>query len=132
MPPDNPPPIPPPPAVTECFKRSAEARAAYLRTYGLSGEARSAPVQQPASTPTEAKSNDVDEIALVQAGRLFEIPVRINGAITLNFIIDSGASDVQIPFDVFSTLIRANTIEKSDLIGEQTYVLADGSEKESS
>src|SRR4029079_9594033 len=116
-------------AVIECFKRSAEARAAYLRTYGLSGDGPSAPAQQPASAPTEAKSNDVDEIALVQAGRLFEIPVKINGAITLNFIIDSGASDVQIPFDVFSTLVRANTIQKDDLTGEQTYVLADGSKQ---
>src|SRR5207248_1991006 len=65
----------------------------------------------------------------VQAGRLLEIPVRINRAITLNFIIDSGASDVQIPFDVFSTLVRANTIEKDDIIGEQTYILAGGSKQ---
>lgn len=115
------------PSVIECFKHSAQARADYLRAYGLSGTTPSIPAAQPSSTP--ANATDVDEVALVQAGRLFEIPTRINGAITLNFIIDSGASDVQIPLDVFSTLVRANTIQDSDIIGEQTYTLADGSEK---
>jgi predicted aspartyl protease/uncharacterized protein YecT (DUF1311 family) len=129
VPPDNPSPIPIPPSVIECFKRSAEERASYLRSYGMSGSVASTAAAQPSSAPSESKTSDIDEVALVQAGQLFEIPVRINGAIILNFIIDSGASDVQIPFDVFSTLVRANTIEKSDLIGEQTYVLADGSKQ---
>jgi hypothetical protein len=34
------------------------------------------------------------------------VPVTINGNITLNFIIDSGASDVAVPAGVVSTLIR--------------------------
>jgi predicted aspartyl protease len=126
---DNPPPIPAPPSMIECFKRSAEARAAYLRTYGVSGSAASSSAAPPSTAPTQVTTSDVNEVALVQSGRLFEIPVQINGAITLNFIVDSGASDVQIPFDVFSTLVRANTIEKADLTGEQTYVLADGSKQ---
>ena len=55
------------------------------------------------------------------------VPVQINGAITLDFTVDSGASDVVIPADVFSTLIRTGTIKQSDLIGQQTSTLADGS-----
>ena len=55
------------------------------------------------------------------------MPVFINGAITLNFVVDSGAADVSVPADVVGTLIRAGTIEKSDFTGKQTYVLADGS-----
>jgi predicted aspartyl protease len=127
--PDNPPRTPVSPSTIECFKRSAEARANYLRTYGVSGNATSNFAAPPSTAPTQVRTSDIDEVALVQSGRLLEIPVQINGAITLNFIIDSGASDVQIPFDVFSTLARANTIEKADLIGEQTYVLADGSKQ---
>jgi hypothetical protein len=50
----------------------------------------------------------------------------IIGAITLNFLVDSGATDVAIPADVVSTLIRTGTIESSDFIGTRTYVLADG------
>jgi predicted aspartyl protease len=45
----------------------------------------------------------------------------------LKFTVDSGAADVTIPADVFSTLMRAGTIEDSDMLGTQTYILADGS-----
>ena len=35
---------------------------------------------------------------------VYEIPVEINGVITMNFVLDTGASEVQIPVDVFFTL----------------------------
>ena len=57
----------------------------------------------------------------------YVIPVLINNTITLEFTVDSGASDVSIPSDVVSTLIRSGTIEDSDFIGTKVYVLADGS-----
>jgi clan AA aspartic protease (TIGR02281 family) len=59
---------------------------------------------------------------------VFVVPVEINSAITLDFVIDSGASDVSVPADVVSVLIRNHTIEKSDFVGKQTYKMADGSE----
>ena len=59
------------------------------------------------------------------------MPVEINGAITLDFTIDSGAADVSVPLDVFSILMRTGTIRDTDIIGEQTYVLADGSKSQS-
>ena len=55
------------------------------------------------------------------------VPVQINGAITLNFVVDSGAADVTIPPDVVATLMRTGTLKKSDFLGQKTYVLADGS-----
>jgi clan AA aspartic protease (TIGR02281 family) len=61
----------------------------------------------------------------------FVVPVQINGAITLDFTVDSGAADVTVPADVFSTLIRTGTISDDDITGEQTYVLADGSKGKS-
>jgi uncharacterized protein len=67
-------------------------------------------------------------VQLKSDGGIFVVPVEINGAITLDFVIDSGASDVSVPADVVSTLIRSRTIRPSDFIGKQTYVLADGSE----
>ena len=72
------------------------------------------------------------EVPLKAVGGTFVVPVAINGAITLNFIVDSGAADVTVPSDVVGTLIRTGTIERSDFIGTQTYVLADGSELPSS
>jgi clan AA aspartic protease (TIGR02281 family) len=61
----------------------------------------------------------------------FVVPVEVNGIMTLDFFIDSGASDVTVPADVFSTLRRTGTVKESDVVGEQTYVLADGSKTQS-
>ena len=60
-------------------------------------------------------------------GGIYVVPVLINGAITLDFVVDSGAADVSIPADVVSTLMRTKTLKETDFLGEQTYVLADGS-----
>jgi clan AA aspartic protease (TIGR02281 family) len=76
------------------------------------------------SPPSESSPAGV---ALKKAGGTFVVPVEINGAITLDFTVDSGAADVTVPFDVYSTLMRQGTIKDSDFIREQTYVLADGS-----
>jgi predicted aspartyl protease len=60
-------------------------------------------------------------------GGIYVVPVLINDAITLNFVVDSGATHVSIPADVVMTLMRTGPIKDSDFLGEQTYVLADGS-----
>jgi hypothetical protein len=55
------------------------------------------------------------------------LPVRINDAITIPFVLDSGSAEVAIPLDVFSVLRRTGTITQSDFLGTRTYTLADGS-----
>jgi predicted aspartyl protease len=57
----------------------------------------------------------------------YVVPARINNAITLKFILDSGASDVSVPADVVMTLMRTGTLKSADFLGAQTYKLADGS-----
>ena len=69
--------------------------------------------------------------ALKQNGGIFVVPVEINGAITLDFGVDSGAADVSVPADVFSTLTRTGTIKEADIISQEKYVLADGSASQS-
>jgi clan AA aspartic protease (TIGR02281 family) len=66
-------------------------------------------------------------VPLQSYGGIFVVPVRINNAITLKFMVDSGATDVNIPADVVTTLIRAGTLDKSDFIGPVKYMLANGS-----
>jgi clan AA aspartic protease (TIGR02281 family) len=66
-------------------------------------------------------------VAMEKEGGVYVIPVTVNGVITLNAIVDSGASDVSIPADVVSTLIRNKTLSEQEFFGAQTYVLADGS-----
>jgi len=70
-------------------------------------------------------------VALKKDGGIFVVPVEINGAITLDFGVDSGASVVTVPADVFSTLTRTGTIKDTDIIGETKMALADGSTSQS-
>jgi predicted aspartyl protease len=66
-------------------------------------------------------------VPMQSEGGVYVVPVLINSAITLNFVIDSGAADVSIPADVVMTLFRTGTLKDSDFLDEKTYVLADGS-----
>jgi gag-polyprotein putative aspartyl protease len=56
----------------------------------------------------------------------FVVPVRVSETITLDFIVDSGASHVSVPADVVAILIRAKQLEQKDFTGHLTYILADG------
>jgi predicted aspartyl protease/uncharacterized protein YecT (DUF1311 family) len=119
-------PSPVPAGIADCFRRAGEARLAYLKAYGSSP-------RDPMITSTSAASEPsadapASEMVLMQpSGGVYFIPVGINGALTLRFIIDSGASDVSIPADVALTLARTGTIADGDFIGNQRYRLGDGS-----
>jgi predicted aspartyl protease len=82
------------------------------------------------SSPMGAVGNQNSEhkeiVPITNERGVYLVPVNLNGILTLNAIVDSGASDVSIPADIVSTLIRTNTISDQDFIGVQTYILADG------
>jgi len=87
------------------------------------------PVQKPMAPAAPASSlpSNSTIVAMRMSGGTFVVPVQINGQITLNFTVDSGASDVTIPADVVSTLMRTGTLTSDDFLGSKTYTLADGS-----
>ncbi len=92
--------------------------------------ARALPAPQPTAAPAApdaANAVAIDVIKLEPGNGTFLVPVQVNGRLTLNFVLDSGAADVAIPADVVQTLTRAGTISRADFIGTKTYVLADGS-----
>jgi clan AA aspartic protease (TIGR02281 family) len=64
---------------------------------------------------------------LIKKDGVYKVPVQINGSITMDFIFDSGASDVFIPSDVFSVLVKQGKIANEDLTGVKEYQIADGS-----
>ena len=68
-----------------------------------------------------------EEIQLTKRGGTYSVPARINDALTLDFVLDTGAADVSIPADVLMTLVRTGTVATGDFVGKATYVLADGS-----
>jgi gag-polyprotein putative aspartyl protease len=68
-----------------------------------------------------------ETVRMEKSGGVYVVPVRFNNTITLNAVVDSGASDVSIPADIILTLIRSKTVTDEDFLGKQIYVLADGS-----
>jgi predicted aspartyl protease len=75
----------------------------------------------------KTKATDQETIRMENNGGVYVVPVRFNDTITLDAIVDSGASDVSIPADIVLTLTRTKTVTDQDFLGEQTYFLADGS-----
>jgi clan AA aspartic protease (TIGR02281 family) len=81
----------------------------------------------PVATKPALLTTNIKVIPMLDEGGVYFVPVLINETITLKFVVDSGAADVSIPADVLTTLMRAGTITQLDLVGTQTYTLADGS-----
>lgn len=95
------------------------------------------PSQMKLGAPDTPPSDDMtvasqELVAMEQEGGVYVVPVRLNGAITLNAVVDSGASEMSIPADVVLTLMRTKTLSEQDFLGEKTYALADGSQMPSS
>lgn len=84
----------------------------------------------PVGTTQPAAENST-QIDMVREDGVPKVPVELNGAITLKFVVDSGASSVQIPQDVALTLVRAETIKESDFLPGRVFTLADGSKVKS-
>ena len=91
--------------------------------------AQPTPRERSATPPPDGHHNSSASISvsMKMEGGIYVVPVLINDAITLNFVVDSGAAHVSIPADVVMTLMRTGTIKNTDFLGEQTYELADGS-----
>jgi clan AA aspartic protease (TIGR02281 family) len=70
-----------------------------------------------------------ESVQLEESHGVYMVPVRINDAITIPFVLDTGAGDVLVPEDVFKTLIRTRTVTESDFLAPETYVMADGSKQ---
>src|SRR5262249_46333751 len=87
--------------------------------------------QQTATAPPTPRLGG-EQIPLIKKGGVYQLPVEINGVITLNFLLDTGAAEVNIPADVVLTLLRTGTIKDTDFLPGTTYAVADGSRVKSS
>ena len=81
-----------------------------------------------AATATPTASAD---IPLEKRGGTYIVPVLINDQLSLDFYLDSGSADVTIPAATCEALRRAGTIRPDDIIGAETYLMANGSTKKS-
>ena len=73
------------------------------------------------------QSDSVNKIKLTKIGGVYAVPLALNGAVTLYGIVDSGASDVSIPFDIIKAMKEDQIISDKDFIDEKNYIMADGS-----
>ena len=65
-------------------------------------------------------------IQMKEIGGVYEIPVEINGS-KMNFIFDTGASDITISATEARFLYKQGTLTREDILGTQMYQTADGS-----
>lgn len=76
----------------------------------------------------EAKKHKQIRIPLIARGNSNIIVVKINGILSFDFILDTGADMVLVSTDVFSTFWRAKLITDNDLIGKSHFSIADGTD----
>jgi clan AA aspartic protease (TIGR02281 family) len=71
------------------------------------------------------------EVALQSStGGGYYLPVTINQTLWVPFVLDTGASGVQIPFDVYLVMARKGSVSANDARGTVTVSMADGSTHE--
>jgi uncharacterized protein len=66
------------------------------------------------------------EVVLRKRNGVVVVPVLINGAISIDFIIDSGASDVMVSSEGVFELMKAGAVSAADFAGTKAYTNADG------
>jgi hypothetical protein len=88
------------------FQKSPEGQAMLEKAFAWKVEASPSPAALPSATSLPAKPALPEQpvldpgttvVPMVSEGGTFVVPVRINDQITLNFVVDSGASDVAVP-----------------------------------
>ncbi len=82
----------------------------------LGGAAPALAQSEPVSVPMERDRDST-----------YRVSGLVNDKTSLDFTVDSAASDVAIPADVVDKMVRAGSLQSGDFLGNKTYMLADGS-----
>jgi clan AA aspartic protease (TIGR02281 family) len=85
------------------------------------GEQR-APSAAPGTAPVGTLT-----VSLRRQSGVLTVPAVLNGIVSTNFVVDSGASDVVIPENLLQDLRKAGKFRDSDFTGTQMVKIADGS-----
>jgi predicted aspartyl protease len=75
------------------------------------------------------QTKDEIELQLSDGGKTLSVPVIINNTPNVSFVLDTGATTVQIPTEMILTLMRAGGLSENDFLGTVQYFLADGSRR---
>ena len=70
-----------------------------------------------------------DNIQLVDHNGVYLIPITLNETTEIDGILDTGASEMYIPFNIIAEMILTGSLDISDILSDGTYTLADGTVK---
>jgi len=65
-------------------------------------------------------------LPFARVGAVISVPILLNDRISVNALIDSGATHMQIPEDVVNDLRKSGALADTDFLGQRRYTLADG------
>jgi clan AA aspartic protease (TIGR02281 family) len=91
-------------------------------------KAKASKQQEEASLPAAASAAGPFQVSMKKKDGNLWVPAQINNVVTIDFVIDSGASDITLPWDTYLTLLRSGTLTKANYIGEVNFGIANGSE----
>ncbi len=83
-------------------------------------------VEQENPNREERESFDEFTIKMTKESGVYKVPVEINGS-NMNFIFDTGASDITISDVEAMFLYKQGKLLKEDILGSQQFQIADGS-----
>ncbi|MDP1750977.1 MAG: retropepsin-like aspartic protease [Reyranella sp.] len=111
-------------AVAACEQRDTYAKRLMQMNFCPDAQA-AADAWRPCPTATAATPPRTT-VQLARAGGIFVAPVVLNGTVKQFAILDSGASNLQIPQEVADELRRNGSLTDDDGLGQRRYILADG------
>jgi predicted aspartyl protease len=78
---------------------------------------------------TEREARDEIELQSSDGGKTISLPVIINNTLNASFVLDTGATAVQIPAEMILMLMRTGALSENDFLGTVAYFLADGTKR---
>ena len=96
--------------------------------YSKSGKTTTNTHKQNNNRPS-SKSKGKTTIKMTKKGGVYEIPCKINGT-SMEFIFDTGASDITISLTEAMFLYKQGTLTDDDFLGTQQYQIANGAIEE--
>ncbi len=101
----------------------------FLRTNAEAELQAQAHEHEQAIARAKAQFASIPKVVNLKPGRngARTVPVQINGGITRDFVVDSGADGVAIPSGAMDELMRNGSLTESDFLPDITMATADGS-----
>lgn len=107
---------------------AAQGHPAALRSVARLGGGQAAPATAAvASRQPATVASNILTITLARHGGVLMVPAKLNGSVSADFIVDSGASDVVLPESVLQELRRAGKFSDADFTGAAMMKIANGS-----